>query len=187
MTSDVQDIVSGVKAGRGPAGMLLRDEAVADQIRAAVKNVQQASSGISHAALQADALVSDLKSRELPQQASDFVASLNDSARQVNQVIADLSKPDQNGMSAGANIRETLTNANTAAANLADDGEALKHNFFLRGFFKKCSVLVSNHFFRPVLIHKKALRGITDRGAAEGLKGRLEERIEHLFPGGQKS
>ncbi len=137
VTSDVQDIVSGVKAGRGPAGMLLRDEAVADRIRATVKNAQLASSDISHASQQADALVSDLKSRELPQQVGDFVASLNDSARRTNQVIADLSKPDQNGMSAGANIRETLTNANTAAANLADDGEALKHNFFLRGFFKK--------------------------------------------------
>jgi hypothetical protein len=40
-------------------------------------------------------------------------------------------------MSAGANIRESLTNANTATSNLADATEALKHNFLTRGFFKK--------------------------------------------------
>ena len=32
-TSNVDEIVAGLKAGRGPAGMLLRDEAVAGQIR----------------------------------------------------------------------------------------------------------------------------------------------------------
>src|SRR5262249_38060113 len=41
------------------------------------------------------------------------------------------------GVSAGANIRESLTNANAATANLAEVTEAAKHNFFLRGFFKK--------------------------------------------------
>jgi phospholipid/cholesterol/gamma-HCH transport system substrate-binding protein len=40
-------------------------------------------------------------------------------------------------MSAGANIRESLTNANLATANIADDTEALKHNLLFRGFFKK--------------------------------------------------
>ena len=135
-TSDVKDIVADVKAGRGPAGMLLRDEAVAGQIRETVKNAQRASTDLGHASQQADALVSDLNSRQIPQKASDLVASLNDSARQVNQVVSEIAKRDPNGMSAGANIRESLTNANTATANLADDSEALKHNFLLRGFFK---------------------------------------------------
>ena len=72
-----------------------------------------------------------------PKKADELVASLNDTARQVNEVVSDLDKPDHNGLSAGENIRESLTNANTATANLADDSEALKHNFLLRGFFRK--------------------------------------------------
>ena len=108
--TDVQDIVADVKAGRGPAGVLLRDEEVAGQIRQTVKNAQGASAGLAHASSQADALVSDLKSREIPQEASDLAASLNDSARQVNHIVSELDKPDQNGMTAGANIRESLTN-----------------------------------------------------------------------------
>lgn len=35
------------------------------------------------------------------------------------------------------NLRETVASARQTMTNLADDTEALKHNFFLRGFFKK--------------------------------------------------
>lgn len=136
-TSDVQDIVADLKAGHGPAGMLLRDEALAGQIREAVKNGQQATADLGHASRQADALVSDLNSREIPQKAAEVMDNLNDSSRQVRQLIADIAKPDSQGLSAGTNIRESLMNANTASSNLADATEALKHNFLTRGFFKK--------------------------------------------------
>lgn len=55
----------------------------------------------------------------------------------VPRIVADIVKPDSQGMRAGTNIRESLTNANTASSNLADATEALKHNFLTRGFFKK--------------------------------------------------
>jgi phospholipid/cholesterol/gamma-HCH transport system substrate-binding protein len=136
-TSNVQDIVADLKAGRGAAGMLLRDEALAGQIRDAVANGQQATANLGHAAQQADALVSDLNSRQIPQKAGEVIDNLNDTTRQVRQVVSEMAKPDQHGMSAGANIRESLTNANMATSNLADTSEALKHNFLVRGFFKK--------------------------------------------------
>jgi len=136
-SSDVQNIVADLKAGRGPAGMLLRDEAVAGQVREAVKNAQQATADLGHASQQADALVSDLSSRQIPQKASDVIDNLSDSARQVRQMVSEINKPDPQGMSAGANVRESLMNANTASTNLADATEALKHNFLVRGFFRK--------------------------------------------------
>ena len=52
-------------------------------------------------------------------------------------MISEIAKTDRQGMSAGANIRESLTNANLATLNLADGTEALKHNFLVRGFFRK--------------------------------------------------
>jgi phospholipid/cholesterol/gamma-HCH transport system substrate-binding protein len=136
-TTDVHDIVADLKAGRGPAGMLLRDEALANRIRKTVSNAQKATASFGHASQQADALVSDLNSRQIPRKAGEVMDNLNDGARQVRQMISEINKPDQFGMSAGANIRESLTNANTATANLADATEALKHNFLTRGFFKK--------------------------------------------------
>src|SRR5258708_5161279 len=125
------------KAGRGTAGMLLRDEALAGRIRDAAGNAQQVTANLGHASQQADALVTDLNSRQIPQKAAEVMDSLNDSTRQVHQLISEVAKPDQQGMSAGANIRESLMNANTATSNLSDATEALKHNFLTRGFFKK--------------------------------------------------
>jgi phospholipid/cholesterol/gamma-HCH transport system substrate-binding protein len=45
--------------------------------------------------------------------------------------------PDWSGENAGQNLNQTFSNVNLATANMADDTEALKHEFFFRGFFKK--------------------------------------------------
>jgi phospholipid/cholesterol/gamma-HCH transport system substrate-binding protein len=117
--------------------MLLRDEAVAGQIRGAVANTVAATAHLGEATRKADALVTDLNSRQIPQKAGELVDRLRDSAQHIHQITSDISKPDQAGMSAGANIRSSLINVDTATANLADVTEAAKHNFLLRGFFNK--------------------------------------------------
>jgi phospholipid/cholesterol/gamma-HCH transport system substrate-binding protein len=141
--SNVNDVVVGLKQGRGPAGMLLQDQALAMQIRQTVTNAQQATAGLGHASGQADALISDLQSRHLPQKVDETMdtvksaaSSLDESSRQLQQTIAEITGPDEQGVSAGTNIRESLSNANATTANMADDTEALKHNFFFRGFFR---------------------------------------------------
>jgi phospholipid/cholesterol/gamma-HCH transport system substrate-binding protein len=135
--SNLSEVVADLKQGRGAAGMLLRDETLAGQVRQIVKNAEHASADLGQAARQADSMVSDLNSRGIPQKAADLIDSISDSARQVHQIISEVAKPDQNGTSAGENIRESLANASAAASNLAEATEALKHNFLVRGFFKK--------------------------------------------------
>jgi phospholipid/cholesterol/gamma-HCH transport system substrate-binding protein len=135
--SSIDEILAGVKAGRGAAGMLLRDEATAGQIREALKNVEQATADLGHASHQADALVSDLYSQQMPQKAGAAIDNLSNSANQVHQMLSEIVQPDRQGVTAGTNIRESLMNANAASLNLADGTEALKHNFLLRGFFRR--------------------------------------------------
>jgi len=139
---NVNDVVVGLKEGRGPAGMLLRDEALANQIRTTVANTQKATADLSHASGQADSLISDIQSRQLPQKVDDVLGSVKSAAVNIDattgtlrQTITEATEPDSNGVTAGANLRDSLANANTATANMADETEALKHNFFFRGFF----------------------------------------------------
>ena len=66
----------------------------------------------------------------------ETVNNLTATSEQVRQTVADFTGPDQKGVTAAENLRESLSHVNTAAANMADDTEALKHNFFLRGFFR---------------------------------------------------
>ena len=87
--------------------------------------------------------MSELQSKGLPGQVDDTVkeakkavANLDTASVQVRQAIMDLTGPDDGGTTATASIRESLSNMNVAAANMADGTEALKHNFLLRSFFR---------------------------------------------------
>jgi phospholipid/cholesterol/gamma-HCH transport system substrate-binding protein len=142
--ANVNDIVVGLKQGRGAAGMLLQDKALASNIRSSVTNVQQATANIRDASGQANALVSDIRSRGVTgkidqtiSSARDAAGNIDESAKQIRQTIAAATGPDKQGIDAATNVRESLSNLNTATANMADDTEALKHNFFLRGFFHR--------------------------------------------------
>jgi len=164
---NTNDLVIGMKQGRGTIGMLLRDEKTATDIRQALANVRDATASLNHASQQADALVSDLQARGLPAKAESITAkadamisdlqsrnfgekldqtidtvhsaahNIDETTRQLRETLARALAPDAQGRDAGDNIRQTLSNVNDASANIAEDTEALKHGFFFRGFFKR--------------------------------------------------
>jgi phospholipid/cholesterol/gamma-HCH transport system substrate-binding protein len=142
--ANVNDAVVGLKQGRGPAGMLLRDETVASNIRQSVTNVKQATAALHQASGRVDAMTADIQSRgvtkkvdETISSARDAAARINDSSKQIHQTIAAATRPDKQGGDAGTNVRETASNLNAASANMSEDTEALKHNFLLRGYFRR--------------------------------------------------
>jgi phospholipid/cholesterol/gamma-HCH transport system substrate-binding protein len=141
---NANDLLVGVKEGRGPAGLLLRDENMADQMRESMSNVQSTTSNLSLASGRVDNLVADLQQRQLPQKIDDTMTQLRSassradaSIQQVQQSLTTALGPDANGVMAGQNISEALSNVNAATGNMAEDTEALKHNLFFKGFFKR--------------------------------------------------
>jgi len=142
--ANVNDVVVGLKQGRGPAGMLIRDETVASNIRRSITNVKHATAALDRASGRVDAMTADIQSRGVTKKVDDTISSareaaakINDSTKQVHQTIATATKPDEQGVDAGTNVREALSNLNAASANMSEDGEALKHNFLLRGYFRR--------------------------------------------------
>jgi phospholipid/cholesterol/gamma-HCH transport system substrate-binding protein len=140
---NANDVLVGLKEGRGPVGMLLRDRAMETQIRGIVSNAQQTTSNLNHASAQADTLVSDFESRRLPQRVDQIMDSVRDttsnidqSSVQVRQSLTTALGPDSKGIDAAQNINDSLSNLNAATGNMSDDTEALKHNFFFRSFFR---------------------------------------------------
>jgi len=141
--NNTNDVVVGIKHGKGTVGMLLRDEKTASTIRQTVSNVQQASASVNDASKQADAMVTDLRSRNFGEKADQTMSSVQDavhnfdaSSQELHQTITTALGTDANGVDAGSNIRQSLSNLNVATGNMAEDTEALKHEFFFRGFFK---------------------------------------------------
>lgn len=142
--NNANDLVLTLKQGRGTIGMLLRDQTTADDIRQAVSNVNQATRSLNHALGQADALVTDFHSRNFGQKADEVLANVEGTSRNINatsqtlqQTLATAFGPDAQGVDAGINIQQSLSNLNRASANMAEDTEAIKHGFFFRGFFRR--------------------------------------------------
>jgi phospholipid/cholesterol/gamma-HCH transport system substrate-binding protein len=137
ITDRINAIVSDLNAGKGPIGLLLKDETTRKQLQATLSNAQQATSNLSEASARADRLIEDVQSRDLAAKAQAILENVQAMSEQLNQTIKGALGPDNMGEDGATNIRETLTNLNRGTANLAEDTEALKHEFFFRGFFKK--------------------------------------------------
>jgi phospholipid/cholesterol/gamma-HCH transport system substrate-binding protein len=137
ITDTINEIVSDLNAGKGPAGLLLKDETTRKQLQATLSNAQQATLNLSEASSRADQILSDVQSRDLASKAQAILENVQAMSEQLNQTIKGALGPDNMGEDGATNIRETLANLNRGTANLAEDTEALKHQFFFRGFFKK--------------------------------------------------
>lgn len=142
--ANVNDVVVGIKQGQGTAGMLLKDETAADNVRQAISQAKDVTTTLGQISTQAKTLMTDVQSRQFPEQVDETMHSVKnsadniaDSTRQIQSMVTEITKPDAEGMSSGENIRESLTNVNGATGNLVADTEALKHNFLVRGFFRR--------------------------------------------------
>ncbi len=120
------------------------DQQTATEVKNAVGNAQQAAANLNQVTVQGKQVMSDFQSRDLFGKAEATLNNAKDASRQLAQTsqqvsltLNDALGPDRSGENAAQNIRETFSNINLATANMADDMEALKHEFFFRGFFKK--------------------------------------------------
>ncbi len=148
--NNANDLIVGIKQGKGTVGMLLRDQTTATEIQQAVANgeqatvsVKQASASLKHASGQADALVSDFASRGLGGKVDQTLLSargaagnLDSISGQLHQTMTEALGEDGRGVDAGGNIQQSLSNLTETTGNMAADTEALKHEFFFKGFFK---------------------------------------------------
>ena len=149
--NNANDLVVGLKEGKGTAGMLLKDEATAVRIRQTLENVRQSTASLRHASSEADAMVVDLQSRQLGQKAEDTMVdaksaiqsaksaaeNIDATSQQLHQTLEEVLGPDDQGVFASTNIQQSLSNLDQATGNIADDTEAIKHSFLFRGFFKR--------------------------------------------------
>jgi phospholipid/cholesterol/gamma-HCH transport system substrate-binding protein len=142
--NNANGIVDGIRSGKGTVGMLLTDQQTSNSVKAAAGYAQQATANLDQVSVQARQVMTDFQSRNLSQKAEDTLNSAKDASRnldqtsqQLNATLNDVLGPDRSGENAAENIRESLSNVNLVTANMADDTEALKHEFFFRGFFKK--------------------------------------------------
>jgi phospholipid/cholesterol/gamma-HCH transport system substrate-binding protein len=133
----VNTLMTDLNAGKGAAGLLLRDDATRQQLQSTLSHVQAASANADQAAARVNETVADFQSRQLIANAQVTLDNIQSLSRQLNVTVSSALAQDNMGQDGATNLRQTLSNLNRSTTNLAEDTEALKHEFFFRGFFKK--------------------------------------------------
>ncbi|MBI4465731.1 MAG: MCE family protein [Acidobacteria bacterium] len=136
IAGDVAAVVEGVKEGRGTVGKLLADETIYNRLRDAVNEAGQTMNHINQATEDFQEIVADVRSKNLPESFSQTAENVRQITGQANDLLASLRPSGPDGQSLTTNLRETLQNANDALSDFAENAEALKRNWFFRGFFR---------------------------------------------------
>lgn len=110
-------IVQEIGQGSGIAGLLLKDKIAAQKMSSAITNIQKAST-------ETDNLITRLDSI-----ARAVQLDMNNKRGVVYTLLKDTSLATQ--------LTKSLNNIEKGTAAFNEDMEALKHNFLLRGYFKK--------------------------------------------------
>jgi phospholipid/cholesterol/gamma-HCH transport system substrate-binding protein len=140
---NVNGVVLDVRNGKGTAGLLLEDKATAADVKQSLANVKQTTDKLNDTSTRIDSLLADVQTRQLIPKVDDTLTSakaatqnLDQTTEQINTTLKSAFAEDQYGEDAGTNLQQSLTNLNQASGNLTDDTEALKHEFFFKGFYK---------------------------------------------------
>jgi phospholipid/cholesterol/gamma-HCH transport system substrate-binding protein len=78
-----------------------------------------------------------VRAREIADETKSIMANVRQVSDEARGAISDFRSKDGPAQGLFAEMRVTLTHAREATADLADNMEAMKHNFLLRGFFNR--------------------------------------------------
>jgi phospholipid/cholesterol/gamma-HCH transport system substrate-binding protein len=107
ISTDTQQMIASVRAGEGTIGKLLNDDTLY------------------------------VRAREIADETKSIMANVRQVSDEARGAISDFRSKDGPAQGLFAEMRVTLTHAREATADLADNMEAMKHNFLLRGFFNQ--------------------------------------------------
>lgn len=161
LTSDLLKITKSIKQGKGALGMLIEDEELAVNLKHIVINLKTSSSeaaktirelkGIINSINYDESLAAVLLSDTISaNKMKSVITNLEKSSSGIDSVVNNLNDVVLNVKNSdGAlnymvndtvlvnNIDETVKNIKEGSIRLNENMEALKHNFFFRGYFRK--------------------------------------------------
>ncbi|KGO95100.1 MlaD family protein [Flavobacterium subsaxonicum] len=115
--TQLNSIITDTKNGKGAAGLLLSDKDFAANLQQTMANIKTASENAN----------------TITREMNNFVATLNIAIVNGNGPVNSL----LNDSTLTVKLNKTLDNLEKGTDNFNQDMEALKHNFLLKGYFKK--------------------------------------------------
>jgi phospholipid/cholesterol/gamma-HCH transport system substrate-binding protein len=135
--NDVRGMISDVRNGQGTVGRLINDDRLYQQLRASADESNQVIRNFKATSDDLRAISTDLKERDLGSKVELVADNLQNLTKEALEAVRSFQGSEGSTGGLMAEVRQTLTSANETMANFADNSEALKHNFFFRGFFNR--------------------------------------------------
>ncbi len=136
ITDNVNLIIDGVQAGEGTVGALFKEKELYASIRRSAGKTEQTIDNVRQATANVNQITAKVNESDIVPEVQRTVANLQRITVQVKEAVDKYQAAGGEG-GVGENLQRTLTDAHEAMSDLADNTEALKHNFFFRGFFKR--------------------------------------------------
>ncbi len=160
LTIDLLKITNQINKGKGTIGLLIKDSIVANEIKTTISNLKQTSKGTDKLIRKVNQILMDLDQKNnligilrdtvVAHKIKHTIININQLATKTNTIAQHLDATLlninegkgvinylSNNPKLVQKIDSTMTNLNHASFNLNEDLEALKCNFFFRGYFKK--------------------------------------------------
>lgn len=160
LTADLLKITKEITEGKGTVGILINDTVMANDLKKTMRYLKITSQGTSESVVKLNQLITNLSKKDnvvgvlsdtvVANQIKTIAINLQKSSHEINKVVENLNATILNVKDGkGAinylsndpklvkNIDSTMTNINQASSRLNENLEALKHNFFFKGYFKK--------------------------------------------------
>jgi phospholipid/cholesterol/gamma-HCH transport system substrate-binding protein len=126
-----------VEQGHGAIGKLLKDPALAEMVDQTARNMSQSTANLNEASAQLKVTAAELQRRDLVGRVQAMLENSQQLTETLNRAVAKFTNSPLADEKTATDLRDTIANARAAMVNLAENTEALKHNFLVRGFFKK--------------------------------------------------
>lgn len=158
ITTDFKSIIKKMKTSEGTVGKILNDNSLYNNINSVAVSLNKAStkaekligslndfsSKLNNKGTLANELVTDtivyssikksvLQLHQMTETANIFVNNLKESSANPNTTIGILLHDEE----AGSYLKKTIRNLESSSEKLDEDLEAVRHNFLLKGYFKK--------------------------------------------------
>ena len=142
IAGDVQQISARIRSGDGTIGKLVHDPALYD------------------------------RAREIAEEAKTVMANVREVTADVKRVLSDFRSNDGPAQGLMVDMRTTLVQTREAVSDLADNMEAMKHNFLLRGFFNR-----RGYFDLDTLSPAEYRKGVLENGKRKAMRIWLASRV----------
>lgn len=160
LTENLLVISDKIIDGKGTVGTLLNDSIMSKNLKESILNLNTTSKGAAETVKnlnnliakldQKDNVIGVIKDTAVANKIKNMATNLDHSSTKLNEAISNINETILNVKSGKGvlnylandpklvqKIDSTMTNINQATIKLNEDLEALKHNFFFRGYFKK--------------------------------------------------